>query len=85
MLIQSVSYIQNERRNTSMKAIRSIKYRMRETTSLIRCPNELLHEHDFIPAAKGSSTSLRCVTCGKYYCELCGKALADGLIFILGA
>lgn len=71
-----------------MKANRSIKYRMRDedfrvSTSLIRCPNELLHEHDFIPTVKGSGTSLRCVTCGKYYCELCGKALADGLIFIL--
>lgn len=76
------------RRNTSMKAIKSVKYRMGDedfhiSNRLIRCPNELLHEHDFITAVKGSNTSLiRCVTCGKYYCELCGKALADVLIFI---
>ena len=57
------------------------------SNGVIRCQNELLHEHDFIPVAvKGLNTPLiRCVTCGKYYCELCGKALADVLIFILCA
>ena len=75
-----------------MKAIRSVKYRMGHedfhvSSSIIRSQNELLHEHDFIPVVvKGSKTPLiRCVTCGKYYCELCGKALADVLTFMLGA
>jgi hypothetical protein len=63
-----------------MKPIRSVKYRMNfhVSNSVITSQNELIHEHDFIQiAVKGSSTLVRCVTCGTYYCELCGKALSD--------
>jgi hypothetical protein len=38
------------------------------------------HEHDFIPVAVkrlNNPLIIKCVTCGKYYCELCGKALTD--------
>jgi hypothetical protein len=67
-----------------MKPIRLVEHRMDHvdshvSNSVIRSQNELIHEHDFIHVAvKGSSTPLiRCVTCGTYYCELCGKALSD--------
>jgi hypothetical protein len=75
-----------------MKAIRSVNHKMGHvdfhvSNSVIRCRNELIHEHDFIPVAvNGSNTPvIRCTTCGTYYCELCGKALADVPIFILCA
>lgn len=66
-----------------MKPIRSVKHRMdfHVSNSVIRSQNGkegLIHEHDFIQiAVKGSSTLNRCVTCGTYYCDLCGKALSD--------
>jgi len=71
-----------------MKHIRSIKHRMdfHIPNSVIRSQNEQIHEHDFIQiAVKGSSTLIRCVTCGTYYCELCGKALSDVPRYILCA
>jgi hypothetical protein len=39
--------------------------------------DEALHEHNFIPVAVKELNShlIRCITCHKYYCELCGKAL----------
>jgi len=41
--------------------------------------NKLIHEHDFITARiKGiNSFLIHCITCGIYYCGLCGKALED--------
>jgi hypothetical protein len=67
-----------------MKPIRSVKHRMDQvdfhfSNGVIRSQNELIHEHDFIQVAvKGSSApQIRCVTCGTYYCDLCGKALSD--------
>jgi hypothetical protein len=42
--------------------------------------DEAFHEHDFIPiAVKGlnSCRVIKCVTCGKLYFELSGKALTD--------
>jgi hypothetical protein len=71
-----------------MKPIRLVKHRMdfHDSNSLIRSHNELIHEHDFIQiAVKGSSTLIRCVTCGTYYCEFCGKALSDAPRSILCA
>lgn len=41
---------------------------------------EAFHEHDFIPiAVKGlnSRRVIKCITCGKLYFELSGKALTD--------
>lgn len=63
-----------------MKPIRSVKHRMdfHVSNNVVRFQNELIHEHDFIQiAVKGSSTLIRCVTCGTYYCDLCGKALSE--------
>jgi predicted sulfurtransferase len=72
-----------------MKAIRLSKYRTFDgdfyvydnNNEIKRSQDELLlHEHDFIPVAVKRSNSpliIKCVTCGKYYCELCGKALTD--------
>jgi hypothetical protein len=66
-----------------MKPVRSVKHRMDHvdfhvSKSVIRTQSELIHEHDFIQVAfKGSDTLIRCVTCGTYYCELCGKELSD--------
>ena len=67
-----------------MKPIRSVKHRMDRvnfhvSNGVITSQNELIHEHEFIQVdVKGSSMPLiRCVTCGTYYCGLCGKALSD--------
>ena len=41
---------------------------------------EAFHEHDFIPiAVKGMNSRrvIKCITCGKLYFELSGKALTD--------
>ena len=62
-----------------MKPIRSVRHRMdfHVSNSVLRSQNELIHEHDFIQiSVKGSSTLLRCVTCGTYFCVTCGKALS---------
>jgi hypothetical protein len=45
--------------------------------------DEAFHEHDFISIAVKQLNShliIRCITCDKYYCETCGKALTDGEI-----
>lgn len=67
-----------------MKSIRLIKSKTTDrdfhvSNNIIISQEELLHEHDFIPiVVKGLNRPLICcVTCGKYYCELCGKALTD--------
>jgi hypothetical protein len=41
--------------------------------------NKLIHEHDFITARIKETNSflIHCITCGIYYCGLCGKALED--------
>jgi hypothetical protein len=41
--------------------------------------NKLIHEHDFITARIKETNSffIHCITCGIYYCDLCGKALGD--------
>jgi hypothetical protein len=71
-----------------MKPIRSVKHRMdfHISNGVIRSQSEQIHEHDFIQiAVKGSSTLIRCITCGIYYCEHCGKALSDIPRYILCA
>ncbi len=67
-----------------MRSSRLVKSKMANgdfhvSDNVIRSQKEILHEHGFIPiAVKGLNRPLiRCVTCGKYYCELCGKALTD--------
>jgi hypothetical protein len=39
----------------------------------------LIHEHDFIITRIKETNSffIHCITCGIYYCGLCGKALED--------
>jgi hypothetical protein len=61
-----------------MKPIRSVEHRTDfHVSNSVRSQNELIHEHDYIQiAVKESRTLIRCVTCGTYYCELCGKALS---------
>ena len=70
------------RSNQSIKVIRSPKYGiaknegvdMNDTT--VQYENKLFHEHDFIKIGKETNSSLvRCITCDRYYCDLCGKAL----------
>jgi hypothetical protein len=41
--------------------------------------NKLIHEHDFITVRikETNSSLIHCITCGIYYCGLCGKALED--------
>jgi len=71
-----------------MNPLRSVKHRMdfHISNNITRSQNEQIHEHDFIQIpGKGSSTLIRCVTCGTYYCELCGKALSDVPRYILCA
>ncbi|HET7344805.1 MAG TPA: hypothetical protein VFJ05_02920 [Nitrososphaeraceae archaeon] len=49
------------------------------SNNAIQYVNKLIHEHDFITARiKGiNSFLIHCITCGIYYCDLCGKALED--------
>jgi hypothetical protein len=36
---------------------------------------KIVHEHDLVPIEfNGVNYSLRCITCGMYFCQLCGKA-----------
>ena len=46
-----------------------------------RSQDEALHEHDFVPVdvkeLNGHHLIIKCVTCNKYYCHLCGIALTD--------
>jgi hypothetical protein len=41
--------------------------------------NKVIHEHDFITARNKETNSslIHCITCGIYYCGLCGNALED--------
>jgi hypothetical protein len=43
----------------------------------VQYENKLIHEHDFIRVGTKETTSslLRCINCGEYYCDLCGKVL----------
>jgi hypothetical protein len=45
----------------------------------IQFENKLIHEHDFITIKikETNSSLIHCITCGIYYCGLCGKALED--------
>jgi len=45
----------------------------------IQSDNKLIHEHDFIKTRIKETNSflIHCITCGIYYCDLCGKALGD--------
>jgi hypothetical protein len=45
----------------------------------MQCKNKLIHEHDFITVRikETNSSLIHCITCGIYYCGLCGKALED--------
>ena len=45
----------------------------------IKYENNLMHEHDFVHVtAKGVDNFLICcITCGSYYCNICGKLLEN--------
>ena len=41
--------------------------------------NEFIHEHELV-RARGKGTAgfcVQCISCGIYYCDLCGKALKN--------
>lgn len=69
--------------NQSIGVIRSSKYGivknegtdMHDTAVLYE--NKLIHEHDFIAIGinETNSSLVTCITCGEYYCDLCGKCL----------
>ncbi len=65
-----------------MKAIRSAKCIMDHgvldvPTERILNETTLMHEHDLIALAIKDINRflIRCITCGIYYCNLCGRAL----------
>lgn len=71
----------------SIKTIRSLKCGIvREDLGVprneIQCENKLIHEHDLIRVRIKETNSflIHCISCGIYYCELCGKALEIQLI-----
>jgi hypothetical protein len=41
--------------------------------------NEFIHEHELVRArGKGAAGfCVKCITCGIYYCDLCGKTLKN--------
>jgi hypothetical protein len=49
------------------------------SNNAIQSENKLIHEHDFITIRIKETNSflIHCITCGIYYCDLCGKALED--------
>ena len=70
----------------SIKALRPLKGRIIvdedfgiSSNDTIQSENKLIHEHDFITIRikETNSSLIHCVTCGKYYCDLCGRALED--------
>ena len=69
----------------SIKALRSLKGGIDHedfgvsSNNATQSENKLIHEHDFI-TIKIKETNIffiHCITCGIYYCGLCGKALED--------
>jgi len=71
------------RNNQCIKVIRSLdhgtvkKEDYDKYSIAVLYENKLIHEHDFIRVGTKETTSslLRCINCGEYYCDLCGKAL----------
>jgi hypothetical protein len=70
--------------NQSIRTIRSLKCGIVHEdfdvpSNAIQCENKLIHEHDFVTARikETNSSLIHCITCGIYYCQLCGKALED--------
>jgi hypothetical protein len=71
--------------NQSIKAITSLKGETVHedlnvpSNNVIQFENKLIHEHDFITIKIKETNSffIHCITCGIYYCGLCGKALED--------
>jgi hypothetical protein len=69
----------------SIKALRSLKGGIVHedfgvsSNNAIQSENKLIHEHDFITIRikETNSSLIHCITCGIYYCDLCGKALED--------
>ena len=42
--------------------------------------NNLIHEHEFVTVRLAGDTNyyyiIQCLTCGQYFCQICGKALS---------
>jgi hypothetical protein len=82
-LLELVFFITTMRSNQSIKVIRSPKYGISKNEgadmhdTAVHYENKLIHEHDFITIGikKTNSSLVRCITCGEYYCDICGKAL----------
>ncbi|MDQ6862956.1 MAG: hypothetical protein M3044_03955 [Thermoproteota archaeon] len=49
------------------------------SSNTLKYENNLMHEHDFVQVtAKGVDNFLICcITCGSYYCNICGKLLEN--------
>jgi hypothetical protein len=70
-------------KNQSLVIIRLFKYNIskREYADIhgtaLQNENKLIHEHDFVTIGfrETNSSLLRCINCGGYYCDLCGKTL----------
>lgn len=71
------------RNNQCIKVIRPLEHGIvkkedhNKHSLVVQYENKLIHEHDFIRVETKETISslLRCVNCGEYYCDLCGKAL----------
>ena len=71
--------------NQSIKAITSLRGGIIHedlnvpSNNVIQFENKLIHEHDFITIKIKETNSffIHCITCGIYYCGLCGKGLED--------
>jgi hypothetical protein len=52
----------------------NIGKKAKQVTTIIK-PKIIEHEHDFVKET--NRDRIHCVTCGAYYCQLCGIELED--------
>jgi hypothetical protein len=45
------------------------------SSSTKKYEHKIIHEHDFVEDSKGDNSLVCCITCGSYYCNLCGNLL----------
>ena len=50
---------------------------MKDYGGMASCEIALIHEHDFSVVAGKKKSFVCCLTCGVYFCGLCGKVLVD--------
>lgn len=71
------------RNNQCIRVIRSLEHGIvkkedpDKRSIAVQYENPLIHEHAFVGLGTKETTSslVRCINCGEYYCDLCGKAL----------